>query len=154
MDVRLIEEYSLEDIKNNLNNCLPTGIRIYDVTEPVMKAGDIAFASFKIKITSDEFNSDKLLFFVNDLFEKDEILIEKKTKKKGIKEIDIKPFISDLKFERNIGCVNMSVVLPAGSTTNINPSLIQKAIQRYYNAEVHFDITKIDMFNSKMEVFK
>ena len=154
MDVRLIEEYSFDDIKNSLNKCLPTGVRVYDVTEPVFKAGDIAYASFKIKLTCEDVNSEKLFNCISELFSKDEILIEKKTKKKGLKEIDIKPYIEDLKFERNIGCVNMEVVLPAGSTTNINPSLIQKAIERYYNLDVHFDITKTDMFNEKKEIFK
>ena len=48
----------------------------------------------------------------------------------------------------------MDVVLPAGSKTNINPSLIQKAILRYFELDVHFDITKTDMFNEKMISFK
>ena len=154
MDVRLVDEYSYEDIKNNLNACLPTGLRVYDVTEPELKAADIAYASFRIKITSENINSDKLYKCIDELFLKDEILIEKKTKKKGIKEIDIKPYIKELKYERNIGCVNMEVILPAGSKTNINPSLIQKAILRYFELDVHFDITKIDMFNEKMKSFK
>lgn len=154
MDVRLLEDYSFDDIKTNLNDCLPAGIRVYDVTEPVLKAADIAYASFKIKVTCQDVTSDKLYACINELFQKEEILIEKKTKKKGIKEIDIKPYIGALNYERNIGCVNMEVVLPAGSKTNINPSLIQKAIFRYYDLDVHFDVTKTDMFNEKMQSFK
>lgn len=153
MDVRLVEEYSFEDIRNNLNKCLPEGIRIYDVTEPVYKAKDITYASFTIKATCEGMGSDKLYSIFNDLFSKEEILIEKKTKKKGIKEIDIKPYINSLKFERNIGCVNFEIILPAGSVTNINPLLIQQAILRYYDSDVHFDVTKTDMYTEKMISF-
>ena len=46
MDIRLIEDYDFGRIKTDLNACLPDGIRIYDVTEPVMKAKEITFASF------------------------------------------------------------------------------------------------------------
>lgn len=153
MDIRLVEDYDYEDIKTNLNNCLPEGIRVFDVTEPVYKAKDITYASFVIKATCDNIGSDKLYNCINELFSKEEILIEKKTKKKGIKEIDIKPYIKDLKFERNIGCVNIEITLPAGSVTNINPLLIQQAILRYFDLDVHFDVTKTDMYTEKMKSF-
>ena len=154
MDVRLIYDFNFEDIKDNLNSCLPTGIRVYDVTEPVMKAKDISFASFDIKITSDDVNSDVLYKYTEDLFSRNEINVEKKTKKKGIKEIDIKPYFKEVKFERNIGCVNLSVVLPAGSVTNINPLLIQKAMNKYYDIDVYFDVTKTDMYNENLKSFQ
>lgn len=154
MDVRLIDDFNFEDIKDNLNNCLPTGIRVYDVTEPVMKAKDISFASFDIKITSDDVNSDVLYKYTEDLFSRNDINVEKKTKKKGIKEIDIKPYFKEVKFERNIGCVNLSVVLPAGSVTNINPLLIQKAMNKYYDIDVYFDVTKTDMYNENLKSFQ
>ncbi|MGN0489112.1 MAG: TIGR03936 family radical SAM-associated protein [Ruminococcus sp.] len=154
MDVKLIDDFNFEDIKDNLNSCLPTGIRVYDVTEPVMKAKDISFASFDIKITSDDVNSDVLYKYTEELFSRNEINVEKKTKKKGIKEIDIKPYFNKVKFVRNIGCVNLSVVLPAGSVTNINPLLIQKAMNKYYDINVYFDVTKTDMYNENLKSFQ
>ncbi len=154
MDVRLIEEYSFDEIKNDLNSCLPTGVRAYNVTEPVMKAKDIAFASFDIKVTCDDVKSDVLYKYIEELFSRDEILVEKKTKKKGLKEIDIKPYFKELKFERNICCVNLSVILPAGSVTNINPLLIQKAINKYFDIDVYFDVTKTDMYNENLKSFQ
>lgn len=154
MDIRLVEDFDFIDIKNKLNACLPEGIRVYDVTEPIMKAKEIAFASFRIRITSDDISPDKLLEICSELLEKEQILVEKKTKKKGVKEIDIKPYISDVKIERNIGGAILSVTLPAGSVTNINPTLIQKAIERYYNVEVYFDVTKNDMYDKNLKSFK
>lgn len=52
MDVRLEdEEFSFEEIKNRLNACLPRGLRVFDVTEAVMKAGKVAYASFTILLS-------------------------------------------------------------------------------------------------------
>ena len=154
MDIRLIEDYNFENIKTELNNCLPEGIRIYSVTEPLMKAKEITFASFTIRITSDNLNPNKVFEICDELLNKNEILVEKRTKKKGIKEIDIKPYLEKYKLERNIGGAVLNVTLPAGSVTNINPTLIQKAIERYYAVEVFFDVTKTDMFNKNLKSFE
>lgn len=154
MDIKLVEDYSFDLISDSLNNCLPAGIRIYDVTEPIMKAKEIAYASFRIKISCDTATPDILFDNIQELLSKNEIIIEKKTKKKGIKEIDIKPYLSQVKYERNIEGVVLYVILPAGSVTNINPLLIQKSINKYFGLDVCFDVTKTDMFNENMKSFK
>ena len=154
MDIRLIDEISFSEIKERLNSSLPSGIRIFDVTEPVMKAKEIAFSVFKIKITSDYISAEELYKIINELFNKEEIIVEKKTKKKGIKEIDIKQYLDIYKIERNIGGAILYITLPAGSVTNINPTLIQKAVERYYNIEINFDVIKTDMLNKNQKSFK
>lgn len=154
MDIRLIEDFDFDLIKEKLNESLPRGIRIFDVTEPEMKAKEIAYSVFKIKITSESISSDELFKRINELFDKDEVLVEKKTKKKGFKEIDIKPHLNNYKIERNIGGVILYITLPAGSVTNINPLLIQKAIEKYYNIDVYFNVVKTDMLDKNLKSFK
>ena len=154
MDIRLTEDFDFNELKTRLNDCLPDGIKVFNVTEPVMKAKEITFASFKIKITSEDTTPDKLYEICDELLGKEEILVEKKTKKKGVKEIDIKGYLDKIKLERNIGGAILSVTLPAGSVTNINPTLIQKAIERYYDIEVYFDVTKTDMFDKNLKSFE
>ena len=46
MDIKLEEEMNREELIARLNQALPPDIRIFDVTEPVMKPGKIAYASF------------------------------------------------------------------------------------------------------------
>ena len=154
MDIRLIEDYSFDSIKDGLNSCLPSGIRVYDVTEPQMKAKVITYASFTIRATSDELTPDELFEKLNELINKPEVLVEKKTKKKGVKEIDIKPYLNKIKVERNIGGAIITVTLPAGSVTNINPLLIQKAFLREHGVEPYFDVTKNDMYDKDMNIFR
>lgn len=154
MDIRLIEDFKFSSIKEKLNESLPSGIRIFDVTEPEMKAKEITYSVFKIKITSEELSADELFKNVNQLFDKDEVLVEKKTKKKGFKEIDIKHFLNNYKIERNIGGAILYITLPAGSITNINPLLIQKAIEKYYGIDVYFDVVKTDMLDKNLKSFK
>lgn len=154
MDIRLIEDYSFDLIKDKLNESLPEGIRIFDVTEPEMKAKEICFSVFKISISSEDMSADEVYNTVNELLNRDEVKVEKKTKKKGIKEIDIKPYLDNYKLERNIGGAILYITLPAGSVTNINPLLIEKAIERYYDADVYFEVVKTDMLNKNLKSFK
>ena len=154
MDIRLTEDFDLNELRKRINACLPDGIRIFDVTEPLMKAKEIAFASFSIKITSDNFAPDKLYNICDELLKQDTILVEKKTKKKGVREIDIKGYLDKIKLERNIGGAVLDVTLPAGSVTNINPTLIQKAIEGYCGAELYFDVTKTDMYDKNLKSFE
>lgn len=154
MDIRLVEDYDFNSIKEKLNESLPTGLRVYDVTKPEMKAKEITYSVFKIKITSEEISADELYTKLDELLSKDEVLVEKKTKKKGVKEIDIKPYLDKFKLERNIGGAILEITLPAGSVTNINPTLIQKAVERYYCIDVYFEVTKTDMLNKNLKSFK
>lgn len=153
MDVRLTEDCDFNDIRDRLNSCLPIGIRVYNVTEPKMKAKLITFAMFKIRVTSDVSSPEELYNSLKNLFEMSEVTVEKKTKK-GIKDIDIKPYFTDYRLERNIGGAIIYITLPAGSTTNINPLLIQKALLRHFNVDSYFDVTKTDMLDEKYNSFE
>ena len=54
---------------------------MFDVTEPVMKAGKIAFASFTIKISCDGENSRTVCEQLKELLTSESIEVEKKSKK-------------------------------------------------------------------------
>lgn len=152
MDMRLVEDMNFDEIVTRLNACLPKGIRVYKVTEPVMKPGKISHALFEMKLTSDDVALDKLYEALTDLFSKNEILIDKKTKS-GIKEIDIKSALNDYTLNCENDFVKLLIKLPAGSSENINPSLIISALNKYYNIEVFADITRLDVFTSTGESF-
>lgn len=154
MDVKLEDEnYSLEEIKTNLNNCLPRGLRVFDVTEAVMKAGKIAFASFSIKLSGDRLRSADICFDVNSLLSQDSIEIEKKSKK-GLKTVDIKQGIKSFEVEERFDYAELNIVLSAGSSDNVNPNLLISALQSKTGVEYDVDITRNNLYNSDMELFR
>lgn len=154
MDVKLEDEnYSFEEIKTNLNNCLPRGLRVFDVTEAVMKAGKIAFASFSIKLSGDRLRSADICFDVNSLLSQDSIEIEKKSKK-GLKTVDIKQGIKSFEVEERFDYAELNIVLSAGSSDNVNPNLLISALQSKTGVEYDVDITRNNLYNSDMELFR
>lgn len=153
MDMRLTEDFDFSEIAERLNSCLPKGIRVFDVTEPVLKPNKIAFALFDIKLTSDSVSPKQLYSELNNLFSKEEILIDKKTKS-GVKEVNIKSYLSDYALSSNDEYVHLSIKLPAGSKENVNPTLIINASEKYLGKEIYSDITRLDVLTEEEVPFE
>lgn len=154
MDVKLEDDnYSFEEIISKLNACLPRGIQVFDVTEPVMKAGKIAFAEFSIKLSCENTNSTVIAEKLSRFLESEKIEIEKRSKK-GLKTVDIKQSIKSFEIDEKFDFVLLNVVLSAGSSDNVNPNLLVSAFENYSALTVDADITRIDLYNSDMELFR
>ena len=155
MDVKLEDDnYSLKEIIRKLNDCLPRGIRVFDATEAVMKAGKVAFASFTIKISGEKLASGKICAQIKELLSQDKIEIEKKTKKKGYKTVDIKPGIKSYELTEKFDFAQLDVTLSAGSNDNVNPNLLITALQNNTGAEYDVDITRNDLYDAEMRPFR
>ena len=154
MDVKLEDDdYSYEEIIEKLNACLPRGIRVFNVTEAVMKAGKVAFASFTLKLSADKTPSGLICRQLSELLAQDEILIEKKSKK-GMKTVDIKPGVKSFSVTERFDFALLDIVLSAGSSDNVNPNLLVSALENKTGAEYEADITRNDLYNAEMEPFR
>lgn len=154
MDVKLEDDnYSFEEIILNLNKCLPRGIQVFNVTEPVMKAGKIAYANFTLRIGDDKTSSHTVCAQLEELFSLDNIEIEKKSKK-GLKTVNIKPNIKSYELSEKFDYAELNITLSAGSTDNVNPNLIITALEKYFSVSYDVDITRNDLYDSDMELFR
>lgn len=154
MDVKLEDDnYSFEEIISKLNECLPRGIRVFNVTEAVMKAGKVAFADFTLKISGDKIPSGKICSDIKTLLAEPKIELEKKSKK-GMKTVDIKPGIKDFSLSEKFDYARLDVVLSAGSSDNVNPNLLITALQNLTGDEYNVDITRNDLYDADMRPFR
>ena len=154
MDVKLEDDnYSFKEIILKLNACLPMGIRVFDVTEVIMKAGKVAYASFTIRISEASTPSSAICADLRKLFSKDTIEVEKKSKR-GMKTVDIKQGIKSFEIKEMLDCAVLEIVLSAGSSDNVNPNLIITALEAETGLEYELDITRNDLYNAEMELFR
>lgn len=153
MDMRLLDEdYPYGEIKAAFNRCLPDGIRVVDITEPKMKPGAIALADFEIRLSSC-LDAEALEAKIRAFLEKDEILVEKKTKS-GMKQIDIRPDIKTVEIRREETNVLLLARLSAGSVKNLNPSLIVGAMEESFGTELFYEITRLEIYSESGERFE
>ena len=136
------EDLSPEEVKDRLNSALPHGIRVLRVGEQVYKPTEIEKSEYEINIDCD-------FSLLSEFFGQEHIITEKKTKK-GISEIDLKPFIELIEIRE--GFIRMR--LPSGTEFNINANLVFDAFEKQYNTEiVGMTIKRVGIYCKNGEIF-
>lgn len=155
MDFRLLDDDAdLTAVPEQLNACLPEGLRVFRCIEAKHKPADIDSATYDVRIepmNPSDISFEELLTKLNEFLSQPEIIVEKKTKK-GMKDIDLKAYI--LACEVSADEPFMTLRLPAGPTLNINPSLLVNAFADRCGAQLHADITRTGIFTKEGEPFE
>ena len=149
MDIRLDDDsYSNDSVFNALSGLLPVGFELIKCTDPIMKAGQVCFADYKIVFDSEDSS------VVNELYsflQSDSIVSSKKTKKGTIKEIDLKNYIKDF----SLNGTTLNLTLAAGGSNNLNPKLVLDAYSSFKSVSLpYYTITRTMLYNDNMEIFK
>lgn len=119
IEIVLSEVLGTDEIMEKLNAVLPDGVKILSAHtgKSNMKKLDIALY---------EVYPEKTPSGILDFLLMKEIFIEKKTKS-GIKEVDIRPDIKDIK----VGLGKVEMILSAGSRANLKPEVVIAAMNKY-----------------------
>lgn len=160
LDIRLKEEIKVEELTERLNLVLPQGLKILQAktipssADSLVKVIDRAsyvitlkikekLLDFAAKNQEDELRKLKQEIEKNNkrFLNLDEINLEKKTKN-GIKRVDIKPSILDIKTQNfKSPILKLSLKIRIGQQGNLNPRYAAKAwISNFAN---NFDIIQI-----------
>lgn len=149
MDFRLEGDMPMEEIVRRLNAAMPEGLQILSAHEAVDKVGDLESARYRLVIGCRA--SD-----VTAMFAQKEILVQKRTKKKTMKQVDIQPVLAASQAvieERDSSCI-VELTLPCSSSENINPSLVQHALQQHMGqTALPFSVTRLAVYTKNGSVF-
>ena len=148
MDIRIIDDdFSNEQVKNALNEVMPEYLRVFKVADIKNKPGKIAFAKFMISFS--EF-PDNLTMELSKFLMSESIVVEKKGKKGKISTIDLAPKIKWFSIDDVKGKLVLSIILPAGSTDNVNPTLLLDA----YGKLPYYRVTRTMIYDAEMKEFE
>lgn len=154
VDIKLEDDGpSNEELVVRLNEALPNDLPVLAVTEPVMKPGKIAYASFVMLIDPEGRDADTLAKEVTGLFRRESLVVPKHTKS-GFVNFDIRPYLDRVEVLPIEGKVEIRAVLPAGSEMNINPHLLLEAIQRELGLELYAQIRRTNLYDGQFHEFQ
>lgn len=125
MDIRVEDGITNAEIMEKLSSAMPEGIEITAVNDPQMKPSEIALGEYDIEFFCEspaEF-SEKL----TGILAGGELIVKKMGKsgrKKVEKEINLLESVESFSCSANEKSAVLTVILPAGNTKNINPSLL------------------------------
>ena len=154
-DIKLDDgaQMTTEELIQKLNAGLPNDIPVIDVTEPIMKPGEISWASFVISIDPEGNGSGYIRGALESLLKKSSIIVPKHTKS-GFVDFDIKPHLDHIKIREEEGLVQIEALLPADSNMNLNPGLILEAFQRETGLDLYVEIRRTGLYNKDFEKFQ
>ena len=155
MDIKIEGDITDGEILGKLKAVMPDGIHVTAVTQPVSDPKEIAYGEFTLDFDGD-FDREQAKEAINGILSKDEIIIQKPGKKghkKVMKEIDLKPLIFDPGITDTENGVRLFVRLPAGSKSNINPSLLADLIGKEIPESVCL-ITRKRLLTADLTEFK
>ena len=139
MDIRLTEEFPLEEIAPRLNAHLPADLRALEATEPVDKFEEIQFGDYEVFLESQV--PDVLQAKLDALLGREAILVRKHTKK-GDKDFDIKPDFADIQVQTQENGLLLQLRLPCSMSGSTNPALLLEALKQYEGEEPYSTITR------------
>lgn len=149
MDIRLEQEMDLAELSTRLNAVMPEGLEVIGAAWAVKKAGEVDRATYRVEVACP---ADT----VRALFQKDEILVQKRTKKKDYKTIDLKPAltVSELTItEMNEGCA-IELTLPCNSADTVNPSLVMSALETFSGiTPLAYTVRRLAVLDKSGEIF-
>ncbi len=155
MDVRIVGESTNEELFEMLKGSMPPGIDIISIEDPQLDPKHISFGEFDILFDCEK-RADELKALIEDMLSKDELIVQKLGKKgrhKVLKDINLIEFIKDYSVSVFGERVKLSLTLPAGSTTNVNPSLLADEIMKRKSG-LGYTIIRKKLMTENMETFR
>ncbi len=156
MDIKIEGEITNEEIFSSLKAVMPEGIEITAVTEPVLDPKFIAFGRFDIRFYGME-DPQRFKEAVCDMLGGTELIVQKlgkKGRKKVYKDINLLQYIKSAEVKINGEEVLLTVVLPAGSAINVNPSLLADEIKKREGDGIGYVTVRKNLLTEKMEDFR
>ena len=129
MDLRLEEDMPFDELTARLNAVFPEGLHASSADEVKMKAGALFSARYRVTLPVTEAELTAFL-------QQPTILMQKRTKKGGMKDVDIRPHLQDTVCESAENGSVLTVTLPCNSTDNINPQMIHQALGVFLEREL------------------
>lgn len=151
MDIRLTEDFPLEEAASRLNAHLPRDLRVLSAGGPQSPFEEIRWGEYQIFLEAE--SPQELGGSIEELLSQETILVRKHTKK-GDKDVDIKPDFENAAIEYVPEGVNLKLRLPCSVEGSTNPALLLEALKVYKGAEPFSQITRKRLLKKDFSEFR
>lgn len=130
LDYEVTQETDGKGIAEKLTTGMPTGIRILESYPAERPIKELMYLKVNMDMEYDNGVPDGAVEKLKDLFAQQEIIIQKKTKRKQLADVDIAPLIKSVVFEEYDHLIHADLLVFA-QNPGLNPQLLEKAIEKY-----------------------
>ena len=129
MDLRIVGEITPEELRDRLNAAFPEGLRCVEAAAPVNKPAEIALADYEAVFSKEDVSAGEL----REALACGELTTEKSGKSRGkkiVKTVNVSEHMKSYEITEDDTHIYLKVILPAGSTFNLNPLQLAEALSR------------------------
>ena len=155
LDFESVEDSTGEGVAEALNTGMPAGLRVLDCYAAVRPVREMTCLRARLEMEYDSGVPEGAAERIRALFAREEVLVEKRTKHKGMTELNIAPLIRSLTLEEQEGMIVGDAVV-AAQDPGLNPALIGAAVARHL-PELAPDFVRVrrkEVYDAEMNVFR
>ena len=130
LDFEVTQTTDGSGIAEKLNTGMPSGLRVLDCYEAVRPVRELALLRADLELDYDNGVQEGAADKLTELFRREELIIQKRTKRKELADVDIAPMIHSVALREEEGKVCGTVVVQA-QNPGPNPQLLERAIINY-----------------------
>lgn len=155
LDFETVEESDGAGVAEKLNTGMPAGIRVldcYGVTRPVR---ELVYLKAEMELIYDNGVPAGAKTALEELFARESLIIEKKTKHKAMAQVDVAPLLKEITLMEGEGSIFASVIVSA-QNPGLNPAYLVQAIEREL-PEFAPDFVRVrrkELYDAEMNIFR
>ena len=130
LDFEVTQDCDGTGIAEKLNEGMPQGIRVLDCYEAVRPIRELAYLEADVVLEYDNGVPDGAVEKLKVLFGREKLIIQKKTKRKELADVDIAPMLKTVELSERENAVTLHVIVQA-QNPGLNPQLLEKVVAAY-----------------------
>lgn len=130
LDFEVTQDTDGAGIAGTLNTGMPMGLRVLDCYVATRPVRELAYLRVDVELEYDSGVPSGAVEALRELFARSELVIQKRTKRKDLADVDIAPMIRSVAMTEGDGVIRADVTVQA-QNPGLNPQLLGKAIERY-----------------------
>lgn len=155
LDFEVTAELDGSQLPEKLNAYMPEGIRATDCYVPNRPVRDLAAIRCRVEFVYDNGVPENAAGEIAALFQREEVVIQKRTKRKQMADVDIRPMVLSLAVNPGGEGLILDAVV-AAQNPGLNPALLASAVERYLPAlkPDFVRVRRLALLDSRGELFR
>lgn len=130
LDFEVTEDFNGRDIPEKLNPYMPDGVRAVACYVPRRPARDLVYLHCRVEFDYDGGVPAGAEDAISALFARESVVIQKRTKRKELADVDIRPMIRSISMSRREDMLVLDAVVMA-QNPGLNPALLATAVEKH-----------------------
>ena len=155
LDFEVEQDIDGTGVADMLNTGLPAGLRVRECYRVERPARDLAYLRARLELDYDNGVPDGALDRLRELFSRDEVLVEKRTKHKELAQINVVPLIRSIEWREAPNLVTADVIV-AAQNPGLNPALLASAVaaQLPEPAPDFARVRRLELYDGELNIFR